>query len=109
MLWIYLSPHFDDVALSCGGLVWEQVQAGDSVSIWTVCSGNAPGGELSPFAEELLLRWEADQDATAQRRLEDIHSCQRLEAISITLKLTMAVTANMATISQVDRPVKPTN
>jgi LmbE family N-acetylglucosaminyl deacetylase len=78
MLWIYLSPHFDDVALSCGGLVWEQVQAGDSVSIWTVCSGNAPGGELSPFAEELLLRWEADQDATAQRRLEDIHSCQRL-------------------------------
>ncbi len=80
MHWIYLSPHFDDVALSCGGLVWEQAQAGDSVSIWTVCAGNAPTGELSPFAKELHVRWQADQDAAAQRRSEDLRSCQRLGA-----------------------------
>jgi LmbE family N-acetylglucosaminyl deacetylase len=80
MHWIYLSPHFDDIALSCGGLVWEQAQAGDSVSIWTVCAGSVPAGELSPFAKELHMRWKADQDATAKRRLEDLHSCERLGA-----------------------------
>jgi LmbE family N-acetylglucosaminyl deacetylase len=80
MHWIYLSPHFDDVALSCGGLVWEQVQACDPVSIWTVCAGSVPAGELSPFAKELHVRWQADQDAVAQRRLEDLLSCQYLGA-----------------------------
>jgi LmbE family N-acetylglucosaminyl deacetylase len=80
MNWIYLSPHFDDVALSCGGLVWEQVRAGDSVSIWTVCAGSIPEGELSPFAIELHTRGDTGRDATTQRRQEDIHSCQRLGA-----------------------------
>ena len=80
MQWIYLSPHFDDVALSCGGYVLEQVQSGDAVSIWTVCAGSAPEGELSQFAKELHLRWDTSQDATAQRRLEDIRSCHRLGA-----------------------------
>lgn len=82
MHWIYLSPHFDDVALSCGGLVWEQVRAGDTVSIWTVCAGTVPLGGLSPFAQELHARWEIDQDAPALRRLEDLHSCQILGASS---------------------------
>jgi LmbE family N-acetylglucosaminyl deacetylase len=82
MQWIYLSPHFDDVALSCGGLVWEQVRSGDTVSIWTVCAGSAPDGGLSPFAKELHLCWRTNQDATAQRRLEDLHSCQRLGTTS---------------------------
>ena len=80
MHWIYLSPHFDDVALSCGGLVWEQVQAGDAVSIWTVCAGSASVGELSPFAKELHMRWDVDENATAQRRIEDFNSCHRLGA-----------------------------
>ncbi len=80
MLWIYLSPHFDDVALSCGGLVWEQARAGDVVSIWTVCGGDPPVGELSPFAQELHNRWVFDHDAPTQRRLEDFTSCRRLGA-----------------------------
>ena len=29
MRWIYLSPHFDDAVLSCGGLIWEQTHSGD--------------------------------------------------------------------------------
>jgi LmbE family N-acetylglucosaminyl deacetylase len=78
--WIYLSPHFDDVALSCGGLLWAQVQAGDSASIWTVCAGSAPVSELSPFAQELHTRWQVGQNAIAQRRIEDLNSCQRLGA-----------------------------
>src|SRR5512143_2255093 len=80
MSWIYLSPHFDDVALSCGGLVWEQARAGEMVSIWTVCAGESPHGILSPFAQELHDRWEAGQNPPAHRRMEDINSCGRLGA-----------------------------
>jgi hypothetical protein len=35
MRWIYLSPHLDDAALSAGGLIYEQTQAGIQVEIWT--------------------------------------------------------------------------
>jgi LmbE family N-acetylglucosaminyl deacetylase len=78
--WIYLSPHFDDVALSCGGLVWEQAQAGKRVSVWTVCGGEIPAGALSPFAELLHARWQTGREAVEQRRLEDIASCQAMQA-----------------------------
>jgi len=56
-MWIYLSPHLDDAIYSCGGLIWEQVQAGQKVEIWTVCAGDPPPGPLSPFAESLHTRW----------------------------------------------------
>lgn len=80
MDWIYFSPHFDDVALSCGGVVWEQVQAGIQVSIWTICAGEQPPGPLSPFAEVLHQRWQTGHSATEKRRAEDIASCQSLGA-----------------------------
>ena len=80
MSWIYFSPHFDDVALSCGGLVWEQTHAGEKVNIWTVCAGGPPPGDLSPFAQELHSRWKMSQNAPAQRMAEDITSCHRLGA-----------------------------
>lgn len=80
MPWIYLSPHFDDVALSCGGLVWEQSQLSERVSIWTVCAGEPPSSDLSPFATELHERWKLGQNAPALRRMEDRTSTQLLGA-----------------------------
>jgi LmbE family N-acetylglucosaminyl deacetylase len=80
MHWVYLSPHLDDAALSCGGLIWEQVQAGKRVSIWTVCAGDAPEGPLSAFAEELHARWGTGSEAGELRRQEDMASCTRLGA-----------------------------
>jgi LmbE family N-acetylglucosaminyl deacetylase len=80
MLWVYLSPHFDDVALSCGGLVWEQIQAGEEVQVWTVCAGEVPAGQLSPFVEELHARWQVGSAAITYRRREDIAACARLGA-----------------------------
>ena len=77
---IYLSPHLDDVALSCGGLIWEQTQSGDSVEIWTICAGDPPQDRLSPFAEELHQRWRVGHNAVDIRREEDIHSCRLLGA-----------------------------
>ena len=79
MDWIYLSPHLDDAALSLGGLIWEQTQAGKRVSIWTICAGNPPPGDFSPFAEALHARWEVGRDAMEERRTEDIESCKRLD------------------------------
>jgi len=81
MHWIYLSPHFDDVALSCGGLVWEQVQADDAVSIWTICAGAPDSSQpLSPFAQSLHERWGTGPASVVARRLEDIASCQVMGA-----------------------------
>jgi LmbE family N-acetylglucosaminyl deacetylase len=80
MQWIYLSPHLDDVALSCGGLVWEQTQAGQPASIWTICAGDVPAGPLSSFAQSLHARWQTSLQAVAHRRQEDIAACAHLSA-----------------------------
>jgi len=77
---IYLSPHLDDIALSCGGLVWQQAQSGESISIWTICAGDPPAGALSPFAEALHTRWQTGRDAYQQRRQEDRLSCEVMRA-----------------------------
>ena len=80
MDWIYISPHLDDVALSCGGRIWEQRQAGERVEIWTIFAGDAPEGTLSPFADVLHARWQTGREAMANRRLEDALSCARIHA-----------------------------
>ncbi len=77
---IYLSAHLDDVALSCGGLVWQDVQAGEQVNIWTICAGNIPPGPLSDFALKLHKRWQTGRKAVKHRRQEDIASCGILGA-----------------------------
>jgi LmbE family N-acetylglucosaminyl deacetylase len=76
---IYFSPHLDDAVLSCGGLIWQQVQDGHSVQIWTLCAGDPPG-PLSNFARELHQRWGSGPNPVAARRQEDILACQRLGA-----------------------------
>src|SRR6266508_5878097 len=72
MRWIYLSPHFDDVVLSCGGMVWEQTQAGHKVEAWTICAGApGPGEPISDFARQLHTRWGTGPEAVPVRRAED--------------------------------------
>lgn len=81
MRWVYLSPHFDDVVLSCGGMVWEQVQAGQAVEAWTICAGAPdPQAALSPFAQMLHERWGVGLEAVPARRLEDEAAVARLGA-----------------------------
>lgn len=80
MTWIYLSPHLDDVALSCGGLLWEQAQKDRLIDIWTICAGDLPPVPLSSFAKSLHLRWEVGRDAALVRRNEDAASCTVLGA-----------------------------
>jgi LmbE family N-acetylglucosaminyl deacetylase len=73
MRWIYISPHFDDAVLSCGGLIFEQARQGIPVEIWTVCAGDAPPGPLSRLAQDCHLKWgtQSAEETVALRREED--------------------------------------
>lgn len=80
MKWLYLSPHLDDAILSCGGIIWEQIHSGDKVTILTICAGDPPKGELSPFATLLHTFWQTGPEAVQIRRQEDAQACQLLGA-----------------------------
>jgi len=73
MRWIYISPHFDDAVLSCGGVIWEQTKKGIPVEIWTVCAGDAPPGSLSSLAVACHQLWgiESTEDVVTARRIEN--------------------------------------
>ena len=73
MRWIYLSPHFDDAVLSCGGLIFEQSRQGLQTEIWTIFAGDAPAGPLSPLALRCHVDWGIPDvhELVAVRREED--------------------------------------
>ena len=77
---IYLSPHLDDAALSCGGNIFQQTAAGQRVLIVTVMAGSPDLTVDSPYVEALHSRWELAGDAAAQRRAEDEEACRILGA-----------------------------
>jgi LmbE family N-acetylglucosaminyl deacetylase len=85
MRWIYISPHFDDAVLSCGGLIWEQTHTGIPVEIWTICAGDPPPGPLSPFAQAMHDTWQTGsaEETVALRRIEDQNSCRRVGARAV--------------------------
>ncbi|MGD0879110.1 MAG: PIG-L family deacetylase [Anaerolineales bacterium] len=74
MRWIYLSPHFDDAVLSCGGLIYEQTRQGLQAEIWTIFAGDAPAGPLSLVALQCHVDWGIPDvhDLVATRREEDL-------------------------------------
>lgn len=57
MRWIYISPHLDDAIYSAGGLIYDQVQAGTPVEIWTIMSKVPERAELSSYAKAIHQRW----------------------------------------------------
>lgn len=68
---IYLSPHFDDAALSCGGVICTQTKAGARVLIVTLCAGFPDYNNLSEFARFQHNWWGNPPDPIGQRRRED--------------------------------------
>lgn len=77
---IYLSPHLDDAALSCGGQIARHTAAGRPVLIVTLMAGDPPPGAVAGYAAELHHRWQLAQDAVAARRAEDVAACAILGA-----------------------------
>jgi LmbE family N-acetylglucosaminyl deacetylase len=83
---LYLSPHFDDVALSCGGGVFRQTAIGDSVLVVTVTAAEPPAGLQSETVESLHRRWTDSlggatvEAIVARRRAEDREAFDELRA-----------------------------
>jgi LmbE family N-acetylglucosaminyl deacetylase len=69
---VYLSPHLDDAVLSCGGLIHQQVMAGQRPLVITLFAGRPPTGVgLSVFAQSQHARWGDPGDIIATRWAED--------------------------------------
>lgn len=73
---LYLAPHFDDVALSCGGQIFRHTAIGDSVLVVTITGGEPPHDMQSETVRSLHRRWadslgEAPEAMVAQRQAED--------------------------------------
>jgi LmbE family N-acetylglucosaminyl deacetylase len=79
---IYISPHLDDAALSCGGLICEQARSGEPVEIWTVFTGVPDGSALSPLAREVHAAQgtQTAAETLAARIREDRSACAILGA-----------------------------
>ena len=73
MRWIYLSPHLDDAVLSAGGLIYDQVNSGIPVEIWSLIAGVPTVTEYSPFAQLLHYQWgfSSGEETFLARREED--------------------------------------
>lgn len=54
MTHVFVAPHPDDVALSCGGLVASLRELGQNVAILTVYSGSGQAGGLTQYQREAL-------------------------------------------------------
>ncbi len=83
---LYLSPHFDDAALSCGGQIFRHTAIGDDVLVVTVATAEPPGGPPSETVASLHRRWadslggEAPASIVAQRQAEDMAAFAILRA-----------------------------
>jgi LmbE family N-acetylglucosaminyl deacetylase len=54
MAHVFVAPHPDDVALSCGGLIASLRELGQNVTIITVFSGSGQDRALTPYQREAL-------------------------------------------------------
>lgn len=68
---IFLSPHYDDAALSCGGLIASLSASQQPVEVATIFGGKPDYAALSPFARMIHGRPLAGQDPIEQRRAEE--------------------------------------
>lgn len=86
---IYLQPHFDDAALSCGGSIALQVATGQNVLIVTVFGGVPQDNlQLSQFARTLQQRdglGVNGAEATRKRQQEDQAAAEVLKADTLSL------------------------
>ena len=68
---LFLSPHFDDAVLSCGGTIALLRDLNREVVIVTVFAGDAPRGKQSAFGERHFHLWGVEKNALAVRQSED--------------------------------------
>jgi len=78
---IYLEPHFDDVALSCGATLAAQTAAGEAALVVTLFAGNpADGAPETDFVREHHQKWGSGADPIGEREAEQHQALARLGA-----------------------------
>ncbi len=75
----YLSPHFDDVVFSCGGLIYEQIRQGQDALVVTIFGGTPDYSRIGSFARAIHKKWKS-QDPVSLRRVEDMKAVETLGA-----------------------------
>lgn len=77
---IYLSPHLDDAALSCGGQIFQRTRAGQVVLVLTTMAPEDIPPPPSDHAANFLRRCGLTDGGGHIRRREDEAACRRLGA-----------------------------
>lgn len=78
---LFLSPHPDDAALSCGGRIAHLTQAGEPVEIYTLMAADMPPDTpQGAFVVAHVQRWNLGPDPSPGRRVEDARSAEALGA-----------------------------
>jgi LmbE family N-acetylglucosaminyl deacetylase len=78
---LFLSPHYDDAVLSCGGLIRQLARNGETVRILTVMGDDIPAVlPDTPIIRDLHQRWQAGYDPVAVRRQEDQCAAEAVNA-----------------------------
>jgi LmbE family N-acetylglucosaminyl deacetylase len=81
---VYLSPHLDDGAISCGGAIVQQRRAGEQVLVVALCTATpAADTAFSELAQEFHRIWQlSPAEAIAMRLREERTAIERLDADS---------------------------
>lgn len=94
---LFVSPHFDDAAFSCGGMIHRLTASGAQVTVMTVMGGRHTGAlPRSPILDDLHARWAAGEDPLRTRQAEDIEALRCLHAKPLHMDLTDCVYRSVA-------------
>ena len=103
---LFISPHLDDAALSCGGLIHRLAREGERVVIVTVASADKPAGvPVSWLMRRSHLAWRLGNTPFAVRRWEDVAAAETLGADYLHLGMVDAIYR----LDSNDRPLYPTS
>ncbi|NJM07001.1 HEAT repeat domain-containing protein [Candidatus Gracilibacteria bacterium] len=96
---IYLSPHLDDAALSCGGAIARHAANRQHVLVITICTA-APDTNVpfSPFAAAMHADWGLSPDRVVAQRLQE-------DVAALEFSVPIAINSPCSTLSTVCRPI----
>lgn len=88
---VFLAPHYDDVALSCGGTVAQLAESGATPLIVTIFGG-LPSDSLTTFASDMHTLWGVGpHDVIATRQAEERCAAEALSAQALWLDFADAI------------------
>ncbi len=85
---LYVSPHYDDAIISCGGKIYSDSIGNNGVSIVTIFS--AVKGPFSEYAKKLHAYWNLN-NPFLDRKIENINACKELKVKNIMLDFEDAI------------------